>query len=346
MARMGRPNSGYGIMNFLVLTPDGVGSTYLQRALTVYLNASGDDYYNTHELLNGLMLDDHKNLFKRMQGYRQPISKICMLLEINRAKIISRLAQYHVENRRSGKSIMNDPPKGLSVPIPKEFLERNMTEDYKPLYDTCHNIFGKIIYCTRDPFEYALSWGIRNRTQTLNVYNIRTRLETHGQDATYDIDLGYMKRKLDQYKRYLYWVTDNFPDAIEIKYEDIHNNIDLVLANLTGIDFDMRKDWGTSLQEYSTLLYKISLIYNPDLEYSDKLVDYQKVLIQQKKIFRSGMPIKMNTLEDKRKKVINFSSCLDMYNTWAESSNEFPKIWVDDISKKIAKENKIYELVD
>ena len=134
--------------------------------------------------------------------------------------------------------------------------------------------------------------------------------------------------------------------AIEIKYEDIHSNIDLVLSNLTGVDFDMRKAWGTTLQEYSTLLYKISLIYNPDLEYSDKLVEYQKVLIRQKKLFSSGMPIKMNTLKDKRKKVINFSSCLDRYNTWTESSNEFSTIEVDEISERIAKENKIYELVD
>ena len=43
-------------MNYLILTPDGVGSTYLQRALTVYLNCAGKDYYNPHELLNGLQL--------------------------------------------------------------------------------------------------------------------------------------------------------------------------------------------------------------------------------------------------------------------------------------------------
>ena len=35
-------------MNFLILTPDGVGSTYLQRALTIYLNTSGHEYFNTH----------------------------------------------------------------------------------------------------------------------------------------------------------------------------------------------------------------------------------------------------------------------------------------------------------
>ena len=44
-------------MNFLILTPDGVGSTYLQRALTIYLNTSGHEYFNTHELLNGVELN-------------------------------------------------------------------------------------------------------------------------------------------------------------------------------------------------------------------------------------------------------------------------------------------------
>ena len=37
---------------------------------------------------------------------------------------------------------------------------------------------------------------------------------------------------------------------------------------------------------------------------------------------------------------------LELYNNWTESSNEFSKIEVDEISKRITKENKIYELVD
>ena len=44
------------LSNYLILTPHGVGSTYLQRALTVYLNSAELDYWNTHELLNGLSL--------------------------------------------------------------------------------------------------------------------------------------------------------------------------------------------------------------------------------------------------------------------------------------------------
>ena len=117
-------------MNFLVLTPDGVGSTYLQRALTFYLNASGDDYYNTHELLNGLELDSNGNLYKLMKGYSQSLSEICELLKSNQAKIISRLAQYHVENRLAGKNIT--PPKDIKI-NPKwgsqDILEQNKKED-------------------------------------------------------------------------------------------------------------------------------------------------------------------------------------------------------------------------
>ena len=79
--------------------------------------------------------------------------------------------------------------------------------------------------------------------------------------------------------------------------------------------------------------------------YSDKLIEYQNLLIEEKKL-RNGMPIKSNTLEEKSKKVINFSSSLELYNNWTESSNEFSKIEVDEISKRITKENKIYELVD
>lgn len=316
-------------MNFLVLTPDGVGSTYLQRALTVYLNASGEDYYNTHEILNGLALDRNNNLFKVKKRYTQSISDICKLLDINQAKIVSRLAQYHVENR-----LANDPPL------------TDTKEDYEFFYSVCNDIYDKKMYCIRDPFEYALSWSIRNISGKFNVYSIKERIETHEQDVSFNIDLKYMESKLNQYNRYLYWVKDYFPEAIEVEYEDIHNDIDLLLKNLTGIDFDMRKDWGTSLQEYSTLLYKISrLNYNPSLGYSDKLIEYQNLLIEEKKL-RNGMPIKSNTLEEKSKKVINFSSSLELYNNWTESSNEFSKIEVDEISKRITKENKIYELVD
>ena len=50
-------------MNFLILTPDGVGSTYLQR--TPYISKrKWSEYFNTHELLNGVELN-HEEIYIR-----------------------------------------------------------------------------------------------------------------------------------------------------------------------------------------------------------------------------------------------------------------------------------------
>ena len=331
-------------MNFLVLTPDGVGSTYLQRALTVYLNASGKEYYNSHELLNGLELDNNKNLYKVMKGYRQSLQEICQLLDSNEGNIISRLAQYHVENRSNGK--MPTPPKGVPQrPVSVDILQRNSKEDYIPFYKKCNTAFDKILYCIRDPFEYSLSWGIRNITGKFNVYSMKERIETHGQDESYDIDLDFMNSKLHQYNRYLYWVKDNFPNAVTVSYDDLHNDIDLVLSNVTELDYYIKDDWGISLQEYSILLYKMSQYYPSCMEYSDKLIRYQQKLVDENKLYKDGMPIKMNTLEDKQGKVSNFLGCLESYNKFAEVTNDFPSMSQFDIYKKITKEREIYELV-
>ena len=324
-------------MNYLVLTPDGVGSTYLQRALTVYLNSSGRNYYNTHELLNGLVLDSNNNLYKKMMGYRQSIEEIVKLIEKNEGNIVSRLAQYHVEARLAGEWV----DKGF-IPQSNIFQERNKHEDYTEFYDTCRNSYDKLIYCTRDPFEYALSWCIRSMTGKLNVYSIKERVETHNEDSSYDIDLEFFLSKLDQYKRYIYWVKDNFPNAVEVQYDDIHQDIDTVLSNISGKDYRMFDTWGVSLQDDSTMLYKVSKVYNKNVHYSDNLLEYQSLLVSQKKLFRSGIPIKMNTLRDKSKSVTNFISSLDTYNKWATSSNEYPELSEDQILNKIEREEQIY----
>ena len=42
-------------MNVLILTPDGVGSTFLQRITTLALYLNKEDVVNCHELTNGLV---------------------------------------------------------------------------------------------------------------------------------------------------------------------------------------------------------------------------------------------------------------------------------------------------
>ena len=88
-------------------------------------------------------------------------------------------------------------------------------------------------------------------------------------------------------------------------------------------------------------MYKISKIYNTNLQYSDNFLSYQRRLIEEGKLF-NNMPIKMNTLHDKARKITNFIECIDTYNGFIDSSNEFPVVSKSDIYKRIENEDKIY----
>ena len=284
-------------MNYLILTPDGVGSTYLQRALTVYLNSAEVDYWNTHELLNGLGLSDG-NLYKDFNlGYSQTLSEICGLLESTSNSLVSRIAQYHVIGRLEDKK-----------------------ENYQQLYNACNKKFDKIFYCTRDPFEYALSWSIRQKTKLPNVYSIKQRIEFHGEDKKQDIDLDFFIAKLNQYKDYDYWVSENFKNTQPVEYDTLHNDVDTVLQNLTGCTHNVEDRFGVSLQD----LFK----FIRDLEGSKKAV--------------GGIPVKMNTMQDKRSKVVNFEDAILTYNNWAKSSNQYHTTSNELIADRIYEENLTY----
>lgn len=335
--------------NFLILTPDGVGSTYLQRALTVYLNAYGLKYFNTHELLNGIELTEENNLIKVVKGYRQSLDEISNLITFTKSNLVSRIAEYHVTNRLTGNRII--PPKGYTArPLEDNIIERNKKENYQEFYKLCKEKFDTIIYCTRDPFEYAVSWSIRDITNVLNVYSIKEKIQTHS-NQTYDVNIEFFQDKLDQYKRYLYWVQDNFTNAIEVKYDDLHVNPEYILRNITGLDYSIKHDFNITFEEYSSILYNLSqyyetenIIYFPEknkVESLDKLRQFQLKLLEEKKLY-SVMPHKMNTLLDKRRKVKNFDNILDLYNNWANNSNQFNSISHNDLSQRIDTENKIY----
>ena len=318
-------------MNYLVLTPDGVGSTLLQRALTVYLNSAGLEYYNTHELLNGLTLKENNILIKDPGvGYSQSLEQIKNLLEKNSASLVSRIADYHVYAR----------------------LEHRH-EDYVNFYNFCNQYFNKILYCIRDPYEYALSWAIRNETKILNVYTVDERIKHHGVDKQCNIDLDFFQQKLLQYQNYQYWVADNFCNAIPIKYDDLNCDIDLSIKKIVNnANFNISDKFGVSLGDYSKILYKMSLkkqhlIDNIQVDKHlikgvIELYRYQLKLKQDNKII-GQTPIKMNTLEDKRKKIINFDQTIDIYNNWVKNTNNFQKININDIDNKICQERLWYD---
>ena len=313
--------------NYLILTPDGVGSTYLQRALTVYLHSAGLDYWNTHELLNGLDLLDG-NLRKDWNlEYSQTIPEICGLLESTSNSLVSRIAQYHITKR----------------------LRKNK-EDYQQLYDTCNKKFDKIFYCIRDPFEYALSWSIRERTNTLNVYSVKERINIHGEDIKQTIDLEYFNRKLEQYSNYEYWAEDNFNITRAVNYDDNHGDADSMMKELTGLDHNVEDRLGISLQEYSTIRYMTSMyMQTKDKKYvcnreqaagATQLKKFIQSLVPNK--LPNEIPVKMNTMQDKQKRVVNFDDAVEVYNKWTTTTNSHMPISQEDIARVISTESKIY----
>jgi hypothetical protein len=314
--------------NYLILTPDGVGSTYLQRALTVYLHSAELDYWNTHELLNGLA-QYNGNLYKNFDlGYTQSLSKICELLQSTSNSLVSRIAQYHVINR----------------------LDEKGKENYQQFYDACNKKFDKIFYCTRDPFEYALSWSIRNNTKTLNVYDIKERISVHGEDVKQILDLEYFNQKLEQYSAYEYWAEDNFNITRAVDYDDNHRDVDSMMKELTGLDHDVEDRFGVSLQDYSTVRYMTSMyMQTKDNQYlfnKNKTTGVMKLkrfiqrLVPDKLL--SEIPVKMNTMQDKQKRVLNFNDAVEVYNKWTSTTNSHMPISQQDIARIISTESKIY----
>ena len=317
-------------MNYLVLTPDGVGSTLLQRALTVYLNAAGQEYYNTHELLNGLEIYKSAAVKSSNIKYEQTLVEIQKILEKNSANLVSRIADYHVRAR---------------------LKERN--ENYNEFYKFCNQYYDKILYCTRDPYEYALSWSIRDNTRVLNVYSIDQRIEHHGINKQDSIDLDFFHSKLVQYQNYQYWVNDNFPDHVEVNYNSLNFNIDNEIEKIISIgNFKMFDKFNVSLNDYSKILYKVSLRKQKIIDQlgvdksaivgTVKLYQYQKELVAQKKII-NRIPIKMNTLANKKSRIFNFDETIDVYNQWAKNTNLYSLIDYTAIQDLISREAKRYD---
>jgi len=316
--------------NYLVLTPDGVGSTYLQRALTVYLHSANMNYWNTHELLNGIGIKDG-NLYKEVQAtpYAQSLENICKLLSTTNNFLVSRIAKYHIDARLNERY-----------------------EDYNLFYELCEKKFDIIVFCQRDPFEYALSWGIRRSAKKRNVYSINERIEAHGVHVKEPIDLDFFQRKLNQYTDYEYWAYDNFYITNKIDYNNINYNIDSVVKEITGLTHSVKDRFGISLQDYSRYRYLISMYkQTKDKEYFfngievlDEMCNLHSMIEKLFYIHKlpTTIPIKMNTLSDKRSRITNFDQAVEIYNNWAVKGNSHEIVTEETIANKIDAERQNY----
>jgi hypothetical protein len=216
-------------MNVLILTPDAVGSTLLQRLITIYMQFHEFDrpVINLHELTNGLEKyyspEFNREILSKRKvekwGYYQSLEQVMTLLNSVDHYKTSRLAQYHIKRRQ-------DP------------LEKQI-----PFYQYLDDNFF-IIACRRhNIFEHALSMSLNKNTKKLNVYSHQEKIGTFINMYLKPtcIDERVFVRQLEAYKDYLEWSDQHFNIGSYFYYDEHLENIEQYILNLPIFDSQHKK---------------------------------------------------------------------------------------------------------
>ena len=238
-------------MNILILTPDRVGSTFLQRYLTIIMQAYdyGKPVINLHELTNGIISYYNEKLQmqvlgkpeKSQWGYWQPLSEIVDNLKNADHYKTSRLALYHLNNR-----------------------EDNLT-DKLSFYKYLNENFYIISARRKNLFEHGISWCIVNESKHLNVFTHEEKIHVFSDvyKRGIHVDPEAMTNYLDRYVEYLKWVSDHFNVSSYFNYEKDMPNIDQFVSRLNIFPpGETAKSWkdvfGISWKEWNSCHYLIS----------------------------------------------------------------------------------------
>lgn len=268
-------------MNVLILTPDAVGSTLLQRMLTIYMQFHEFDrpVINLHELTNGLAKyyspEFNQEIVSKKAvkdwGYFQTLQQVVDLLSSVDHYKTSRLAHYHLIRRG-------------------DTLEQQI-----PFYNYLNENFY-IIACRRsNVFEHALSMTLSAVTKKLNVYDHYEKIETY-----YDIyksgitlDSTVFLSKLEDYKAYLEWSQCYFNVASYFNYEQDVPRLENFILDLPVFSSQKKRvtwdnNFGMSFNDWNKISYISSDIGSLMLEQpresleqqiianSDHLLNYQQ----------------------------------------------------------------------
>ncbi len=333
-------------MNILILTPDSVGSTLLQRVLTVHMDGKFDKpVINLHELSNGIV-KYHSDVFNQDVlgkgndwGYWQSLPEATKLLKSADHYVTSRLAHYHLVKR-------ND-----SMPEQTDFY-RYLDENFY------------IISCRRKSvFEHALSRCIVGVSNKSNVYSHDEKIDTASNLVKNKITVPAetLTSHLDAYKSYIKWADTYFNIRSVFVYEDHMPNIEGFIHGLDCFGTKKLNTWeqisDLSWKDWNRCHRLISDINSlPDVKLLEHigqdtsmlltiaknlptveqkflattLTPYTKSILKIDKLVKdrvlvTSVPIKMQTLIEKRMMIKNFNECAVTYNEWAEK-NDYPVI--------------------
>jgi hypothetical protein len=355
-------------MNVLILTPDRVGSTLLQRLITVYM--AGHKYdkpvINLHELTNGIepyysdvynreILGKPKN---REWGYYQSLEEITKLLHTADHYKTCRLARYHIVQRGDTMA--------------------NQIQFYKYINDNFYVISAR----RNNLFEHALSWGIAGVTKKLNVFTHEEKIDTFYNIYKNGITIHptNLTNHLYSYKEYINWCDTYFQVTSYFDYEKDLKNIEQYILGLDIFPEQERRSWedifSIPWHDWNKCHKLLSDFGATDMkllaDYSDKniskeltpallqtnlsLVDQNYLAMHGKKYVSaykgieqlvmqgtlvSGVPIKLQTLAEKKKIIKNFDECVEVYNNWVDENNMGEKYTSEDI--KLIANNEVKE---
>lgn len=343
-------------MNVLILTPDRVGSTLLQRLLTVYMQRKdfGRPVINLHELTNGLVKyyneSFHQELLGKPHGtkwgYFQSLPEITDMLDSADHFKTARLAKYHINARQ------------------------DKIDDQIKFYEYLNNNFY-IISCRRkNLLEHGLSWAIHAHSKKLNVYSPQEKINTfeHIYKEGITISREGFEGHLYNYVQYIEWSDTYFNIQSYFNYDThVHNVEDYVLnldfmrghkdchwQSMFGQNFS---DWNACHRLLPNLflrqensLSQLGYDAKPWLEYSgntsmlpanlqsvavteqehkflsQQLPAYSNTIqymndLQKQKILVTGIPLKLQSLQEKKQLIRNFDQCVEWYNQWVDENN-------------------------
>jgi hypothetical protein len=314
-------------MNVLILTPDRVGSTLLQRVLTVYANINEQEdplTINLHELTNGIVSYHNEALQRQVLGkrdrdpeggpgwgYHQSLETVTNLLKNCNHDVTARLAHYHIRARQDALS------------------------DQLAFYDYLNKNFHIIATRRRNLFEHAMSWSIVAETKTLNVFDFNQKHEVFKNIHEHGITVQkeVLEKYLGQYNEYMDWVDRHFHVSSYFEYErDMPDLERFVLEQNSFKNIQQPQTWhdrfGLDWNTWNRMHYLLSLVpfdytfSNDEKDYIKNNIDLYtqaRVFIQQlqnRGIMTSGIPIKLHTLKQKAELIKNIDQCLLNYNNW------------------------------
>jgi hypothetical protein len=257
-------------MNVLILTPDAVGSTLLQRMLTIYMQFHdfGRPVINMHELTNGLAkyyspefgreVVSKKTL--QTWGYHQTLQQVVELLDSVDHYKTSRLAHYHI--RRRGDTMEQQAP-----------FYRYLNENFY------------VISCRRaNVFEHALSMSLNTITKKLNVYDAYEKIDTFYEiyKSGITLDPAVFVHQLHVYKLYVQWSERHFDIASHFNYEqDIPRLeqyiLDLPIFSGQAERVTWHQNFGISFNDWNKLHYVRSDLNRLPLE---RFQDLKKLILE------------------------------------------------------------------